>query len=251
MAERYRKVPWLARRGVIDPLAALIPSSLPRRNRLRQLKRFLDNAARPQQPRYLRWVSILTPEQKNDLYTPHMRNELAGRDSGAWLFGLFDVVRESAPEHLDNLLAVDMVSYLPNDLLVKMDIASMANALEARSPFLDHKVLEFAARLPCRHKIRGRTLKYLLKRLGARLLPAEILSRRKMGFGVPVAEWMRGQLRPLLEDVLLSPRALGRGYFHPEAVRNLTQVHLSGRQDYSFQLWAMLCLGMWHREFVP
>lgn len=250
-AERYRKIPWLVRRGIVEPVAALIPGSLPRRNRLGQVKRFLQNATKAREQRYLRWMTYLTPEQKDDFYTPQMRAELAGRDGGAWLLGLFDAAKEIAPEHLDSLLSVDVASYLPYDLLVKMDIATMANSLEARSPFLDHKVMEFAARLPQRHKVRGTTLKHLLKKLGKRLLPPEILSRRKMGFGVPVGLWMRGELRPLLEDVLLSPRALARKYFRPEAVRQMAQMHLSGARDYSFQLWALLCLEMWHREFLP
>ena len=96
---------------------------------------------------------------------------------------------------LDALLSVDVESYLPYDLLVKMDIASMANSLEARSPFLDHQVLEFAARLPSRYKARGATLKYLLKQVGKALLPPANVRRRKMGFGVPVGRWMRGSLR--------------------------------------------------------
>jgi asparagine synthase (glutamine-hydrolysing) len=148
------------------------------------------------------------------------------------------------------MLAVDVESYLPNDLLVKMDIATMANSLEARSPFLDHKVMEFCARLPCNYKLSDLTLKYLLKKAGARLLPAETRTRRKMGFGVPVAHWMRGELRPWVEDVLLSPRALKRGYFEPEALRQLVWAHLDGRQEQSFELWALLWLELWHREFV-
>jgi asparagine synthase (glutamine-hydrolysing) len=176
---------------------------------------------------------------------------LAGHEAGAWLLGLFEATKGATSDHLDRLLSVDVSSYLPYDLLVKMDIATMANSLEARSPFLDHKVMEFAARLPCRYKVCGTTLKYLPKKLAARLLPAETFKRRKMGFGVPVGAWMRNELRPLLEDVLLSPRALGRGYFRPEAVRRLARAHLDGVQDYSFQLWALLWLELWHREFLP
>jgi asparagine synthase (glutamine-hydrolysing) len=160
-----------------------------------------------------------------------------------------EAVRES-PDPVDAAMAVDVQSYLPNDLLVKMDIATMANSLEARSPFLDHKVMEFSARLPVTYKVRGTTLKYLLKRAGRALLPPEILHRRKQGFGVPVGDWMRGAWRPLLEDVLLSPQSLKRGYFEPEALRQIAQAHLEGRRDWSFGLWALLCLELWHREFL-
>jgi asparagine synthase (glutamine-hydrolysing) len=251
VAERYRKVPWLVRHGIIEPLASLIPSTLPRRNRLGQFKRFLQNAGRAAGSRYLRWMSTLTPEQKDDLYTPEFRAGLDGHDAGAWLLGLIEAARKEAPEHLDCILSVDVSSYLPYDLLVKMDIATMANSLEARSPFLDHKVMEFAARLPCCYKVRGTTLKYLLKKLAAGLLPAPLYTRRKMGFGVPMGLWMRTELRPLLEDVLLSPRSLGRGYFRPEAVQKLTWAHLDGAQENSIQLWALLWLELWQREFLP
>jgi asparagine synthase (glutamine-hydrolysing) len=249
VAERYRSVPALLRRGIDCLASALIPDSLPRRSRLRQTKRFLQAAALPTAPRYLRWVTYFTPEQKKELYAPEFAARLGGRDAGRWLLDEFDAARAGGGEPLDHLLAVDVASYLPYDLLVKMDIATMANSLEARSPFLDHKVLEFAARLPAHFKVRRATLKYVLKKAAERLLPAECLYRRKMGFGVPVGEWMRGELRPLLEDTLLAPGARTAGYFRPAALRRLLRQHAEGRQDYAFHLWALLWLELWHREF--
>jgi asparagine synthase (glutamine-hydrolysing) len=151
---------------------------------------------------------------------------------------------------LDRMLALDVESYLPYDLLVKMDIATMANSLEARSPFLDHHVMEFCARLPARYKLRGMRLKHLLKKAGTGLLPPETLTRRKMGFGVPVGDWMRGDLRSWMEDLLLSPRSLKRGYFQPGALRQVVDRHLEGREDRSFELWALLWLELWHQEFM-
>ena len=150
----------------------------------------------------------------------------------------------------DSLLAADIGSYLPEDLLVKMDIASMANSLEARSPFLDHKFMEFAARLPTDFKLRGTHLKYLLKKVAAPLLPSGVLNRRKMGFGVPVGSWMRNQLRPMIDDVLLSHRALERGYFRPDSVRQLVREHTDGTRDHASRLWALLWLELWQREFL-
>ena len=141
---------------------------------------------------------------------------------------------------LDRTLAADVNSYLPYDLLVKMDIATMANSLEARSPLLDHKVMEFAARLPARLKVEGRALKYLLKRYADGLLPAAALNRRKMGFGVPVGDWMRGDLKPLVDDALLGDRAAARGYLRPEGVRQLVAEHQAGKQDHTYRLWALL-----------
>ncbi len=172
------------------------------------------------------------------------------------LKALFD---GSTPPHLplhpplhpiDAAMAVDVASYLPYDLLVKVDVASMANSLEARSPFLDHEAMEFAARLPVEIKFRGGRLKSLLKRAFADLLPPENVNRRKMGFGVPVGQWFRGPLRDLLRDALLSPRSLERGYFRESEVRRLVDEHLERRADHSFQLWNLLMLELWHREFI-
>src|SRR5438445_10551948 len=129
-------------------------------------------------------------------------------------------------------MSVDVRSYLPYDLLVKVDITSMANSLEARSPFLDHEVMEFAARLPVQFKLRGRNAKYLLKRAFADLLPPENVHRRKMGFGVPVGQWFLGPLRELLDDVLLSDRSFGRGYFQPAEVKRLVSQHQAAQADH-------------------
>jgi len=129
-----------------------------------------------------------------------------------------------------------------------MDIASMANSLEVRSPLLDHRVMEFSARLPTSMKLHGFRLKHLLKQFAARLFPPEHLKRRKMGFGVPVGQWLRKDLQPLLQDCLLSERGISRGYFRPDAVRTLVREHQSGQQDHTHRLWALLWLELWHRE---
>ena len=251
LAERYQRIPKPLRVGMIEPLATLIPSTLPRRNRLGQAKRFLQVAAQPAARRYLRWVTYFTPEQKHGLLHVRIPGAPGGARWGRRGSSTSSMRHErDGCNHLDALLATDVRSYLPYDLLVKMDIATMANSLEARSPFLDHKVMEFAARLPGRYKLRGATSKYLLKKVARKLLPSQNLDRRKMGFGIPVGNWMRGELRPLLDDVLLSPRVLGRGYFRPEAVQRLVQENAEGTQDHTFRLWSLLWLELWHQEFL-
>jgi asparagine synthase (glutamine-hydrolysing) len=196
-------------------------------------------------------MSFFGPDEKQELYTDEFRAQLKGYAGETWLLDRFEDVRRAGLAGLDALLAVDVQSYLPEDLLVKMDIATMANSLEARSPLLDHRVMEFAARLPDRYKVRGLTSKYLLKKVARKLLPPAILKRPKMGFGVPVGPWMRRELRPLLEDVLLSPQALARGYFRAGYLRQLVRGHLAGQHDFSFRLWALVWLELWHREFNP
>jgi asparagine synthase (glutamine-hydrolysing) len=151
---------------------------------------------------------------------------------------------------VDAALLTDIMTYLPNDLLVKVDIATMANSLEARSPFLDHHVIEFAASLPEKFKLRGLTTKYLLKQILRKLLPAENLDRRKMGFGVPIGEWLRGKLQPFLRETLLAEAALKRGLFKPETVTRLVDLHTRGERDYSHQLWTLLMLELWFQRFI-
>jgi asparagine synthase (glutamine-hydrolysing) len=143
-----------------------------------------------------------------------------------------------------------MMTYLPNDLLVKVDIASMANSLEARSPFLDHKVIEFAASIPERIKMRGFETKSLLKKVAARLVPREVVYRRKMGFGVPVGKWFRGEMKDFVREILLSERSLNRGIIRPEMISRYVDEHTEGRRDHQFQIWTLLMLELWHQRFI-
>src|SRR5262249_21126661 len=231
LADRYARLPSMLRRLAIDPLGRLLPANAPRRSRIRQMRSFLQVAGQPPAHRYLRWMSQVRPDLRSALYTPEFRERLGSHASEQWLADLWNRRVEDGLSGVDVALAVDVDSYLPNDLLVKMDIATMANSLEARSPFLDHEVMEFCARLPTHYKLRGTTLKYLVKKAATRLLPPQILQRRKMGFGVPLAYWMRGELRSWVQELLLSPTSLKRGYFEPAVVRRLVDDHLAGRQD--------------------
>lgn len=249
LADTYQKIPTPFRKYIVEPSAALIPNGLPRRHQLGRAKRFVNAAGMPFAERYLRWMTYLTLEEKHNLYSPEFAAQLQRHDSRDWLLTQFNSVDGKA-SRLDKVLGVDVHSYLAYDLLVKMDIATMANSLEARAPLLDHKVMEFCARLPDNMKVRGGTSKYLLKKVASRLLPSENLYRPKMGFGVPVGEWMRTELRPLLEDTLLSEQASARGYFNLDARRQMVRDHLDRKQDYSYSLWALLWLELWHREFL-
>src|SRR5437764_3102916 len=226
LSETYRRLPGLLRERVIRNAAELMPASELRRGRVRSLKRFLQAASLPPVERYLRWVSVFDPRAKQELYTDEFRDETSGHDARRWLAPWF--ARANGAGVVDAALLADTMTYLPNDLLVKVDIASMAVSLEARSPFLDHHVIEFAASLPEGLKLRRLTTKYLLKRALRGLLPRENLTRRKMGFGVPVGHWLRGQMQPFLREQLLSERASRRGLLRPEAVRRLVELHARG-----------------------
>ncbi|MDQ1558576.1 MAG: hypothetical protein QOD32_1636 [Pyrinomonadaceae bacterium] len=248
LAGKYRSVPGLLREGLIKNAVALYPTSETRRSRARDLKRFLDAASLPTVERYMRWVSVLDTQAKHDLYTDEFTREMSAHHASDFVAPWF--ADANGAGLVDASLLADTMTYLPNDLLVKVDIASMAVSLEARSPFLDHHVIEFAASLPENLKLRGLTSKYLLKRVLAKLLPAENLSRRKMGFGVPIGHWLRGEMQKFLRDTLLSEKALGRGFFKPAAVKRMVELHTRGERDYAHQLWTLLMLELWFERFI-
>jgi asparagine synthase (glutamine-hydrolysing) len=246
VAERLATVP--AGRFATGALARLLPDSANPKSTLRRARRFFEAARLPMASRYARWSGYFDEDAKERLYGERLAPLLRGRRPAAWMEQLFDEV--GARDPVDAAMGVDVRSYLPFDLLVKVDITSMASSLEARSPFLDHEVMELAARLPTRLKLWRGTSKLLLKREFADLLPPENVNRPKMGFGVPVGEWFRGPLRPLLHDSLLGREALGRGLLREEAVRQLLDDHDARRQDHTPRLWSLLMLELWHRELV-
>ena len=247
-AEHYRRVPELLREKIIRRAVGLLPSSELRRGRVRSLKRFLRAVSLPPVERYLNWVGVISPQAKDELYTDEFRRETAGLAESRWIAPWF--AEANGAGVVDATLLTDTMTYLPNDLLVKVDIASMAVSLEARSPFLDHHVIEFAASLPQGLKMRGLTTKYLLKQALKKLLPSENLTRPKMGFGVPIGHWIRGRMQPFLREHLLSERLARRGLLRPEAVRRMVEQHTSGALDHTHQLWTLLMLELWFQRFI-
>ena len=160
---------------------------------------------------------------------------------------LWDTVPVDAP--IDRMVATDLASYLPGDLLVKADIASMANSLELRSPLLDERLLEYTARIPWDVRVHRGTSKFLLKRIAERYVPADILDRPKMGFGIPRARWLRGEMSELVHDTLLGATAQQRGWFDRQEVATLLQQH-SGGSDRDSILWPMLMIELWAQRWI-
>ena len=224
MAEKYHKLPAILRKTLIEKAVNLIPTSEIKRSRARDLKRFVKAASLPRVERYFRWVSAIDRTAKAEFYTDEFSQQIKSYDAADVLGNWFSKANGSGV--LDAALLTDQMTYLPNDLLVKVDIASMANSLEARSPFLDHKVIEFAASLPESLKMRSAETKSLLKKVAARLVPREAIYRRKMGFGVPVGSWFRTNMKDFVRSVLLSEKSLSRGIIKPEVLRrNIERSH--------------------------
>jgi asparagine synthase (glutamine-hydrolysing) len=198
-------------------------------------------------PRYTAQFGNFTAEQLGELCTPELT--VAGANAAQALFGkLLDGA--TAPDDLGRLLELDVHSYLVDDIFTKVDIASMAHALEVRCPLVDQELMEFAATVPSGLKMRGWRGKWLLRRALAEILPRRILYRTKRGFGIPHARWLRGELRPMLHDTLLDARVYQRGHLQRPYVERLIAQHDSGRVDHGLRLWNLLWLELWHRTFL-
>lgn len=248
LAEKYHRLPRLVREQIIERAVNLVPTSELRKSRARDAKRFLQAAGLPSVERYFQWVSGIDREAKNELYTKDFQRRVAAADPARLLQKWF--AEANGAGIVDRTMMTDQQTYLPNDLLVKVDIASMAVSLEARSPLLDHKVIEFAASLPDSIKLRGTETKSLLKKVAARLVPPEVIYRRKMGFGVPIANWFRGEMKNFVSDVLLSEKAQKRGLFEPAVVSRFVREHVAGERDRAAQLWTLLMLELWFERFI-
>ncbi|MFP5299347.1 MAG: asparagine synthase-related protein, partial [Actinomycetota bacterium] len=244
LAHRIGSVPGAA--PGIRLLSRLLRESSDPKTLRRKAKRFTEVLGEDPATRYARWSGYFSEVERDSLLRPEAREAMGGW-SRRWFASLFEGTDKLHP--VDAAMSVDVRSYLPYDLLVKVDIASMANSLEARSPFLDQEVMSFAARLPVDMKLKGRTSKYILRKTFADLLPKENTSRPKMGFAVPVGQWLRGPLKELLHDTLLAHDARTSTYLDPATVRMVVDRHMDG-EERSAQVWNLLMLEMWHREVV-
>lgn len=247
LASRLERLPVRLRRRVED-FARRLPDVGPPKGLYRRGRRFLGAVGQDTTTRYLRWVSFFPNDAKAALYTPEFAEAMKAFNSAAILQPYYRDVPQAGL--VDAALAADVNTYLPDDLLVKVDIATMAHSLEARSPFVDHKVMEFAASLPSALKVRGRVTKYILKRAMRPFLPPEVINRPKMGFGVPIDRWFREEIYELASDTLLGSKARGRGLFRPDYVQRLLHEHKAGIGTWHFQLWNLLMLEMWFQRFI-
>jgi asparagine synthase (glutamine-hydrolysing) len=247
LAGRLDFLPLRVRRAVAHGVLAAVPLGSPK-SAFYRLGRFVESLGEQPIDRYAAWLSVFDDASKRALYTPEFAAQTARWDSLQILADSYR--RADATDFLEATLDADRQTYLPDDLLVKMDVASMAHSLEVRSPLLDHRVVEFAARLPRRMKLRGLVQKHVVKRVMRGVLPERVLRRKKMGFGVPIDHWLRDELKEMAYDVLLAPSALARGYFRADALRRLLDEHASGRAFHHHRLWSLLMLELWHRMFI-
>jgi asparagine synthase (glutamine-hydrolysing) len=212
-------------------------------------RNLLHNLALDPVHRYLDSVSVFTSMNRSLLYSADFKQELKNRHSATESF-LDHASKVKTGAELDLLLYTDSKTYLPGDILTKVDRMSMAASLETRAPLLDQKLIDFVTRIPAALKIVGNETKYILKRAVKGLVPDEIMTRPKQGFGLPLAKWINQELRGRIHETLTETITRQRGYFEPSYIKVLLDEHERGRRDHSYSLWALLMLELWHRQFL-
>jgi asparagine synthase (glutamine-hydrolysing) len=249
LAEWYRLVPGPLRSGLIRRLVEKLPEPTAGRRAIDHAKRFVRSAEQPWLERFFAFSSPIERDRRAALYSSGLREEVQ-LDSAQELFRALGDEQPDA-DLLNRLLAIDQQAYMVDDLLTVADRTSMAVSLEVRVPFLDHPLVEFMATMPGSLKIKGREKKYVLKRAFERDLPRDVLYRRKSGFSIPVARWLREDLREMVEDVLAPDRLRRQGYFDPAAVERLKNEHFARRRNNGTMLWAMLMFQNWMDHYAP
>jgi asparagine synthase (glutamine-hydrolysing) len=260
LTELFHRIPTRPRRWIGSAALRFVPKSAKSRSRLRRLERLIERINEPAESRYAGWMTTFDDEQRRRLYSTSFLDRLAtaaadstdpsDADPRHWLRHRMALAGGRDP--ITRAMVADLTTYLPGDLLVKVDLSSMAHSLECRGPFLDHRVVELAASIPARRKLdvrRGRS-KIVLKEAFAEFLPTAIRSRPKMGFGVPISRWFREDLKDELREVLLDPICAGRGLFRSEEVRSLLDEHATGRREHAPRLWALVMLEFWFRTHL-
>jgi asparagine synthase (glutamine-hydrolysing) len=250
IAGAFDPVPRGIRSPLMKVMASALPGGLPGKLTapLRNAKKFARSAALDFENRYLGYGTYFTDEVKERLYADETREQVRGMDAYGEHRRYFARVKNAAP--LNRMLYVDLKTFLPCHNLATTDKTSMAANLEVRVPFLNHELVELAARMPPHLKLRGLQRKYILKRAAEKLLPRDVVWRKKAGFGAPIRSWLRGPLRPFVEDLLSEKRINERGLFRPAEVRRIIEANLSGREDYNLQVFQLLTLELWQRTFL-
>ena len=250
IAGAFDPVPPLLRRPVMKVLAHALPGGMPGRltGPLRNVKKFARSAGLDFEDRYLGYETYFTDEAKERLYTDEMRGATSGLDAYSAHRRYFSRVKNAAP--LNQLLYVDLKTFLPCLNLMTTDKTSMAANLEVRVPFLNQEMLELTARMPPDLKLRGLKRKYILKRAAEKLLPREVVWRKKAGFGAPIRSWLRGALRPMVDELLSEETVRRRGLFRPKEVKRIIEANLSGREDYNLQVFQLLTFELWQQAFI-
>jgi asparagine synthase (glutamine-hydrolysing) len=243
-------IPSAVRRPLMHALDSLLPGGAGGRLNapLRNAKKFARSAALDFEDRYLGFGTYFSQQMKRRLLTTAFREQTHRFDPYAYHKACFAKCRNGSP--VNRMLYVDFKTFMPALNLDTTDKASMAANLEVRVPFLNRDLVELSARIPASLKIKGLKRKYILKKAVEQILPHDVIWRRKAGFGAPVRSWLRGQLRPMVDDLLSDERLRARGIFEPSGIREIIDANTSGREDYSLQIFQLLNFELWMQQFI-
>ncbi len=247
VARSYRSIPKIVRRSLIEPAVAALPVSTRNMSFDYKAKRFVRGAGFDAVERHHSWFGSFSLEEQERLLMPGI---LASSDGDIYRGPREMLKLSDAVDEIEQMQFLDMNYYMAEDILTKVDRAAMAVSLETRAPFLDPRVAQFAACLPLEYKLKGSNGKYVLKKAVEDLLPQTILNRPKKGFGIPIAERLKGRLNSLMHDLLSPERLRAQGLFEPEYVQTLIAEHETGRASHHKQLWTLLVFQLWHDNFL-
>lgn len=248
MSSVPRALPAFLRNGLLPRIGNVVSDNTNGQHQARRLREFLEGCGMPLIEMYLRWIGYFSPEEKAVLYTTEFKARTVGHHPGDFLRNLY--AESEGLESLNRLAYVDVKSFLCCNVLEYADRMSMAHAVELRTPFTDHRLVELSLRTPFNQKFRYGESKWILKQAMKSVLPTEILNRRKLGFNPPVSFWLKGELSSLPAHLLSPDRVRSRGLFRPEAIRNMLELQASGRRDFSLKIWALMILEIWFRIYV-
>ena len=247
LSERYARLPRWLRRGSAAAAGYLARDSDSSRNWGDRVRRFVAGAEAPMPDRYLGWTRFFGPAELQRLATPALRAALGPGVDAAQRRAY---AARGHDDPMDGAFRIDLATYLPDDLLVMADRMSMANSLELRAPFCDHRIVEASLGISPAVKVPGRRLKGLLKTAFASVLPAAVLSHPKQGFMIPLGDWLRGALRPVMEELLSPAEVRARGLFEPVEVERLKSDHLARARGHADRLWTLMVAELWMREYL-
>jgi asparagine synthase (glutamine-hydrolysing) len=247
MDRYYRIIPEILRKNFISKIVGMLPPQPQKKGAINVVKRFIEGSDLPLEGRHMRWQYFSNKNDERSLYKGPLRNmtENINPFGGINKYYLTCNLKDRAAREQ----YMEMKSFLVDNVLVKVDRMSMANSLEVRVPYLDHKFLELCATIPGSMKLKGLTTKYIFKKSMLKLLPKNIVHRKKQGFSFPIKNWLRNELKEYMQDMLYNSEII-RENFDSYHLNKLVEQHLRGTQNHSHRLWALMNLELWHRKFI-
>ena len=236
------------RRGLIAPAVNLLPPTDKKKGFVNKSKRFVEGSNLPDDLQHTRWMTFLVEQEKQAMYHADFAHSRSGNFAFNFMRDYFK--KATTRDRINQQSYVDVKTYMCDDILVKVDRMSMATSLEARVPFLDHRVVEFSGTVPGGMKLQGKRTKVILKEALTEILPEKIINRGKEGFSIPIKQWLKTDLKPMMLDMLSEDRLKREQFFQPAYVRRLIDEHLKGKENHSHRLWALMTFQNWKKIYL-